>query len=128
VKQLLDTHLLVWTANKPERLSPKAVARIDDPENELYFSAVSIWEVAIKQSLKRTDFTIDAAILRRGLLDHGYKELPLTSSHGLAVLTLPPIHQDPFDRILIAQAICENITLLTSNRIVARYPGPIRKV
>jgi len=128
VKCLLDTHLLVWATNKPDKLSNEAAVVIDAPENELYFSAVSIWEVAIKQSLKRSDFTVEAAVLRRGLLEHGYKELPLTSSHSLAVITLPPIHQDPFDRILIAQAISENITLLTSDRRIAQYPGPIRRV
>jgi len=128
VKLLLDTHLLVWTANQAHRLSRPAVELIQTPENDLYFSAISIWEVAIKQSLGRTSFTVDAPTLRRGLLANGFQELPLTSDHGIAVINLPPIHQDPFDRILIAQAISENITLLTSNSQIAKYAGPIRKV
>ncbi len=125
---LLDTHLLVWAANQPERLSHAAAELIADPGNALYFSAIGIWEVAIKQSLRRSSFTVDAPILRRGLLANGFSELPLTSDHALAVLHLPAIHQDPFDRILIAQAISEDITLLTTDSMVARYPGPIRKV
>jgi len=128
VKYLLDTLLLVWTANQPGRLSKTAVELIDDPGNDLYFSSISIWEVAIKQGLQRGGLSVDAKVLRRGLLEAGYRELALTSDHGIAILNLPPIHQDPFDRILIAQAISEGITLLTSDNLIARYPGPIRKV
>jgi len=128
VNYLLDTHLLVWTAHEPERLSQVASELIADPGNALYFSVIGIWEVAIKQSLGRASFTVDAPILRRGLLSNGFRELPLTSAHALEILHLPPIHQDPFDRILVAQAISEDITLLTTDSMVARYPGPIRKV
>lgn len=128
MKYLLDTLLLVWTANQPGRLSKTAVELIDDPGNDLYFSSISIWEVAIKQGLQRGGLSVDAKVLRRGLLEAGYRELALTSDHGIAILNLPPIHQDPFDRILIAQAISEGITLLTSDNLIARYPGPIRKV
>ena len=128
MKYLLDTLLLVWTANQPGRLSKTAVELIDDPGNDLYFSSISIWEVAIKQGLQRGGLSVDAKVLRRGLMEAGYRELALTSDHGIAILNLPPIHQDPFDRILIAQAISEGITLLTSDNLIARYPGPIRKV
>jgi PIN domain nuclease of toxin-antitoxin system len=128
VNYLLDTHLLVWSANQPQRLSRLAAEAIVDPANDLYFSAVSIWEVAIKQSLGRSSFTVDAHALRNGLLANGLIEMPLTGNHGIATLGLPPIHQDPFDRILISQAISENITLLTSDDKIAQYPGPIRKV
>jgi PIN domain nuclease of toxin-antitoxin system len=128
VNYLLDTHLLVWSANQPQRLSRVATEAIVDPANDLYFSAISIWEVAIKQSLGRSSFTVDAHTLRNGLLANGLIEIPLTSNHGIATLGLPPIHQDPFDRILIAQAISENITLLTSDVKIAQYSGPIRKV
>ena len=128
MKYLLDTLLLVWTANQRGRLSKTAVELIDDPGNDLYFSSISIWEVAIKQGLQRGGLSVDAKVLRRGLLEAGYRELALTSDHGIAILNLPPIHQDPFDRILIAQAISEGITLLTSDNLIARYPGPIRKV
>ena len=125
---LLDTHLLVWAANRPNRLSRVATETIFDSSNNLYFSSVSIWEVAIKQNLGRRFFTVDAQTLRNGLLANGLIEIPLSGKHALATLNLPPIHQDPFDRILIAQAISENIMLLTSDIKIAQYPGPIRKV
>ncbi len=128
MKVLPDTHLLIWTAQNSQRSSGAARQHIGDPANELFFSAVSIWEVAIKQSLQRTAFTVDAHTLRRGLLASGFRELPLTSDHAVHVAMLPHIHQDPFDRILIAQAISEDITLLTGDPQIAKYPGPIRKV
>ena len=101
---------------------------MEDPLNELLFSAASIWEVSIKRSLGRADFRVDPRLLRRGLLDNGYGELPITSDHAVAVDGLPPIHKDPFDRILVAQSIVEGIALLTSDPLVAQYAGPIRKV
>jgi len=128
VKLLLDTHLLLWAAGQPERLSAKALALIEPPENELFFSAASLWEVAIKRGLGRADFKVDARLLRRGLLDNGYSELPIGSEHVVAIDNLPPIHKDPFDRILVAQAQVEGITLLTADPSVARYPGPVRSV
>jgi len=128
VKLLLDTHLLLWAAGQPDRLSPVARSLLDDPENELMFSAASLWEIAIKQSLGRTDFRVDPRLLRRGLLDGNYRELPITSAHAVGVESLPPIHNDPFDRILVAQSIAEGIMLLTSDPVVAQYPGPVRLV
>jgi PIN domain nuclease of toxin-antitoxin system len=128
VKLLLDTHLLLWAATTPECLSPQARLLIESAENELLFSAASLWEVAIKASLGREDFQVDARVLRRGLLDNGYAELPIGSDHAVAVATLPPIHKDPFDRLLVAQAMVESITLLTADALVAQYPGPVRKV
>ena len=126
MKLLLDTHLLLWAAGEPERLSEKARALIDNLENELLFSAASLWEVAIKRGLGRKDFQADARLLRRGLLDNGYTELPIVSDHVVATESLPPLHKDPFDRILVAQATVEGITLLTIDSLVAKYPGPIR--
>ena len=128
MKLLLDTHLLLRAAGSNGGVSAKAAALIDDPANSLIFSAASIWEVAIKNGLGRADFRADARLLRRGLLDNGYVELPITSEHAVAASALPNRHKDPFDRMLIAQATCEGITLATSDRIVAAYPGPIRKV
>jgi PIN domain nuclease of toxin-antitoxin system len=128
VKLLLDTHLLLWAAGQPERLSTNARALLDDPANELLFSAASLWEVAIKTSLARADFRADPRLLRRGLIDNGYVELPITSEHAVAIDGLPDIHRDPFDRILIAQATVEGILLLTVDHLVARYPGPVRQV
>jgi len=92
------------------------------------FSSASLWEVAIKSGLGRRDFRIDARLLRRGLLDNGYDELPITGEHAVALDGLPPIHKDPFDRMLIAQSMVEGITLLTADPLIAQYPAPIRKV
>jgi len=129
VRILLDTHLLLWATVEPERLSSRAQAVISDPGNELLFSAASLWEMAIKQSRgPRHDFEIELRPFRHELLNNGYLELPVTAEHALAVGMLPPLHKDPFDRILVAQSIAEGITLLTSDRIVARYPAPIQRV
>jgi PIN domain nuclease of toxin-antitoxin system len=128
VKLLLDTHLLVWSSSTSKRLSTAARSLINSPENDLYFSAASMWELAIKQDSKKHDVQIDARVLRRGLLDNGYNELPVTGDHAVAVRSLPPIHKDPFDRILVAQATFEGFTLLTADPVVARYPGPIKRV
>lgn len=128
MKLLLDTHLLLWAAGEPKRLSRKARTLIGNPENELLFSAASLWEVAIKRGLGRSDFQVDTRLLRRGLLDNGYSELPIVSDHVVATESLPPIHKDPFDRVLVAQATVEGITLLTIDSLVAQYPGPIRTV
>jgi PIN domain nuclease of toxin-antitoxin system len=128
MKLLLDTHLLLWAAGEPRRLSKAARALIDNPDNELLFSAASLWEVVIKRGLGRKDFKVDARLLRRGLLDNGYRELPILSDHVVATESLPLIHRDPFDRILVAQATVEGITLLTIDSLVSQYPGPIRTV
>lgn len=129
MKLLLDTHLLLWAAQGSRRLSRSALKLIDDPDNELFFSAASIWEIAIKQGQgRRNDFHVDARLLRRGLIDNGYSELPILSSHVVAIDALPPIHKDPFNRILVAQAAVEGITLLTSDKTVAKYPAPVRKL
>jgi PIN domain nuclease of toxin-antitoxin system len=126
VNLLLDTHLLLWAAGRPERLPAAARKLINDTGNKLYFSAASLWEIAIKRSLGRDDFQADARLLRRGLLDNGYLDLPITGEHAVAVDSLPEIHKDPFDRILIAQATVEGIALLTVDPLVAKYLGPIR--
>ncbi len=128
MKLLLDTHLLLWAAGEPQRLSEPARSLIDNPDNELLFSAASLWEVAIKRRLGREDFKVDARLLRRGLLDNGYSELPIISDHVVATESLPLLHRDPFDRILVAQAMVEGITLLTIDSMVSQYTGPIRTV
>jgi PIN domain nuclease of toxin-antitoxin system len=128
VKLLLDTHVLLWAAGPSNQLSAAARALLDDPQNELLFSPASLWEIAIKHGLGRSDFRIDPRILRRGLLDNGYDELPIASEHAVAIDGLPPIHKDPFDRILVAQAIVEGIPLITADPLLARYPGPIKRV
>ena len=99
-----------------------------NPEHELLFSAPSIWEIAINNGVGRDDFKVDARLLRRGLLDTDYTELAMTSVHAVFVESLPLIHKDLFDRILIAQATAEGYTLLTVDSTVAKYPGPIELV
>jgi PIN domain nuclease of toxin-antitoxin system len=128
VKLLLDTHLLIWAAEGIDCVPPGARAPMADPENELFFSAASLWEIAIKRGLGRADFQVDARVLRRGLIDNGYRELAIVSEHAVAIDALPPIHKDPFDRMLIAQATVEGITLLTDDATVAQYPGPVQLV
>ena len=127
MKLLLDTHLLLWAASEPKRISKSARVLIEDPENEVTFSAASLWEITIKRGLGREDFRVDPRVLRRALLDNGYTELPITSEHVIHIEQLPPKHKDPFDRILVAQANVEGITLLTSDQKLVAYPGPIRK-
>lgn len=127
---LLDTHILLWAAAEPARLSSEATTLISNNDNCLYFSAASIWEVVIKNGLGRSDFYVDPHLLRRGLEDNGYLELPISSRHTLAVSHLPDLHKDPFDRILVAQAEAEGFLLLTSDEdeMVRQYPGPVRLV
>lgn len=128
MRLLLDTHLLLWAAGSPKRLPSAARKALESPDNSLFFSAASLWEITIKNGLRRPDLKVDARLLRRGLLDNGYEELPITGEHALAVEDLPPIHKDPFDRLLVAQAAIEGLTLMTSDASVAQYPGPVRKV
>lgn len=128
MKLLLDTHLLLWAAEGLERLPPGAQPLMSNTDNDLFFSVASLWEVVIKSGLGREDFKVDPRVLRRGLLDNGYSELSIHSEHAVAIDTLPAIHKDPFDRLLVAQAMVEGITLLTADARVAEYPGPIQHV
>ena len=128
MKFLLDTHVVLWATGQPEKLSRKSRGLLADPDNALIFSAVSLWEIVIKQGIGRDDCRVDARQLRRGLLDNGYGELAVTSAHALAVDDLPPLHRDPFDRMLVAQSRVEGITLLTADAAILRYPGAIKKV
>src|SRR3989339_50390 len=128
MKLLLDTHLLLWAAGSPGQLPATARILMEDLQNDLLFSAASLWEIVIKRSLGRSDFQVDARVLRRGLLDNGYQELAITSEHAVFIDSLPLLHKDPFDRILVAQATVEGITLLTADILVAQYPGPVQQV
>lgn len=128
MKLLLDTQVLLWAASQPERLSAVARELLSDPSNDLIFSAVSLWEIAIKHTLGREDFRVEPRLLRRGLLYNGYAELPVTSQHTVNIDSLPPLHKDPFDRLLLSQAMTEGITLVTGDAQLAEYPGPVRKV
>ena len=125
---LLDTHLLLWAASEPKKISAKARALILEPGNQLIFSAASLWEISIKRSTGRTDFSVDPRRLWRMLQVNGYRELAVTSEHTIAVNDLPPLHKDPFDRILVAQARVEGLLLLTVDKVVAKYGDGVRKV
>jgi PIN domain nuclease of toxin-antitoxin system len=125
---LVDTHLVLWAAGQPKKLSKKARGLLENPDSQLLFSAASLWEIAIKHGLGRADFRVEPRRLRRGLVDNGWRELTVSSEHALATLSLPLIHKDPFDRMLVAQAHVEGLTLLTSDEIVAQYSGAIQKV
>ena len=128
MKLLLDTQIVLWAAGQPERLSAAARRLLNNPRNELLFSAASLWEIAVKTPLGRGAFRVEPRLLRRGLLDNGYAELPVTSQHAVNIDGLPALHKDPFDRLLLAQALSEGITLLTGDAQLARYAGPVRKV
>jgi PIN domain nuclease of toxin-antitoxin system len=128
MKYLLDTHLLIWLSEGLAHLPSSARELMSGPENKCFFSVASLWEIAIKDGRNRPDFRMDARVLRRGLLDNGYQEIPILSQHVVAIDTLPPLHKDPFDRLLVAQAMVEGITLLTTDATVASYPGPVRRV
>ena len=128
MRLLLDTQLLLWAAYTPQRLSPAACAMIEDEGNDLAFSPASLWEVVIKRALNRPDFRIDPRVLRRGLVENGYIELLVTSDHTLAVDLLPPLHKDPFDRLLVAQALAEGLPFVTADAGLLAYPGDVRVV
>ena len=116
---LLDTNILLWAA--ADALPQKAAEYINNLENELLFSSASIWEVVIKNGLGRSDFCVNPTLLYSGLIRSGYTEVTVESKHTLLVASLPEIHKDPFDRILLAQATYLGIPLITSDRVVASY-------
>ena len=128
MKLLLDTHLLLWAAEDAKQLPKAARILIEDLGNDLLFSAASLWEIAIKRGLGREDFQVDPRLLRRALFDNGYTELSITSDHVITIDQLPAHHKDPFDRLLVAQALIEGISLLTSDARLTSYPGHIRHV
>ncbi len=128
MRLLLDTHLLLWAAGQPERLPRKARNLLLDTANQLVFSSASLWEVAIKRDLGRKSFTVDPRRLWQRLLVNGYVELPVSGEHAVTLDTLPRHHKDPFDRILIAQARVESLTLLTSDALLGEYGKPVMLV
>ena len=126
--RLLDTHVLLWAAGAPERLPPELREHLQNPAEEPVYSAASLWEIAIKHALNRPDFRVEPRALRRGLSIAGYRELPVRGDHALALDLLPPIHRDPFDRLLLAQAHVEGLTLVTADAVLAQYPGPVERI
>ena len=125
---LLDTQILLWAASDSDRLPKEARSLLEDPTTKPMFSTASIWEVVIKSALGRRDFRVDPRRLREKLIKNGYGEVSIESEHALEVGSLPAIHKDPFDRLLIAQAQVEKMTLLTADDQLKQYPGPIRSV
>nr|WP_246331905.1 type II toxin-antitoxin system VapC family toxin [Sphingomonas chungangi] len=125
---MLDTHLLLWAAQGSDRLGAEVRGLIEDEHNDLLFSVASIWEIVIKSGLGRADFEVDPVALRSGLIAAGYGELDVRATHVLAVADLPSLHRDPFDRLLVAQALGENATLVTADGAVSGYPGKIKLV
>ena len=125
---LLDTHLLLWVADDHPRLPALVADAMAGASRSLVFSVVSIWELAIKNSLRKPGFRADPRRLRDGMLAAGCEELQVTADHAIAVRDLPWLHRDPFDRLLMAQATVEGLMLLTSDSTLARYPGPVRLV
>ena len=128
MRVLFDSHLLVWALTDDPQLRLAARALLRDPDIDPLFSIASIWEITIKYGLGRTDFQVHPRIMRRNLLADGYGELGISADHSFALLELPPIHRDPFDRILIAQSRAEGIMLATADETVASYGGLVRLV
>ena len=125
---LLDTHVLLWAAARSQRLSRDARELLEDGANEVYYSAASIWEIAIKSAFRRKDFRIDAVTLEAALPAMGLTELPVTGAHAAGVTRLPSLHRDPFDRLLVSQSIAELLTLVSHDTILERYPTTVRLV
>ena len=127
MRVLLDTHLLLWSVASSRRLPKEARSLILDAKNEVFYSAASVWEVAIKSALRRRNFKANPEMLVRALTQSGFTELPVTAAHAARVAGLPAIHRDPFDRLLVAQSFAEPMTLLTNDGALARY-GPLVQV
>jgi len=127
MKLLLDTHLLIWSVSDLKRLTLPTRRLLEDEENELFFSVVSLWEIGVKRALKRDDFNFDPHLLRGVLLSEGFTELQVSAEHVLAVDRLPPLHRDPFDRLLLCQTLVEGLTLLTKDERILKYPVSVRR-
>ena len=125
---LLDTHLLLWAVDAPERLDPALIQMLEDPLNTPVFSVVSLWELVIKRGLDRSDFRVEPSLLRQALLEVGWRELTVEARLALAVGPLPALHRDPFDRLLLAQAQVDGLLLITADQQLAQYPGPVRRM
>ena len=128
MRLLVDTHLLLWAAARSRRLPREARRLVEDPANEVFYSAASLWEIAIKASLRRCDFKVDLTLLRPALAVMGLLELPVSGAHAERLASLPPIHKDPFDRMLVAQSLSEPLILLTNDAALAAYGEGIRVV
>ena len=127
MRLLVDTHLLLWAAASSRRLPQAARRLLEDPANDVLFSAASLWEIVVKTALRKPDFKVDVSLLRPALLEMGFSELPVQGAHAERLASLPPIHRDPFDRMLVAQSLAEPLVLLTNDGVLAGY-GDVVKV
>lgn len=125
MKLLLDTHIILWLAGAPEKLSEKTQALLQASDNSLFFSSASICEIVIKLGLGRKDFKVDPSRLRKMLMQNGYAEISITAEHALKIESLPALHKDPFDRMLLAQARTEGMMLLTVDPLIAQYQDSV---
>jgi PIN domain nuclease of toxin-antitoxin system len=128
MRLLVDTHLLLWAAASSRRLPAEARRLMEDPENDVFYSAASLWEIAIKSALRKPDFKADVALLRPALVEMGFVELQVSGAHALKVAALPPLHKDPFDRMLVAQSLSEPLVLLTNDAVLTGYGEVVRVV
>jgi PIN domain nuclease of toxin-antitoxin system len=128
MRVLLDTHILLWAVGDPAKLPREARETILDPVNEILFSAASIWEIAIKTQVRRRDFAANPAEVAAAAIDSDFHELPVRAQHGALTARLPMHHRDPFDRILIAQAMTEPVRLVTVDAKLGRYSELVRVV
>ena len=126
MRLLLDTNVLIWALAEPDRLTASARALLEDEQNEVFFSAASTWEAAIKATLGRIDFRIDPANLLAFARAAGFVELPVASEIAMTVMTLPLHHRDPFDRLLVAQALAMPAVLLTADARLCAYSELVR--
>lgn len=125
---LLDTHILLWALDTPQRLPRDVVAQIESPETTVYFSAASIWEIAIKVALGKVDFSYSPEDIAQAAKDTGFVELPVSAAHAAKVAHLPPHHRDPFDRLLIAQILVLPAQLITTDSMLPPYSELVRLV
>lgn len=128
MRLLVDTHLLLWSVAASRKLTAEARELLTDPDNVVLYSAASVWEIAIKSALRRRDFRVDLPRLLRALPQAGFSELPVTAQHAARVASLPSLHRDPFDRMLVAQALAEPLVLLTNDAQLGRYGTQVRVV
>lgn len=119
---ILDTHVLVWAASEPHKIPARHRNILTDPDNDLAYSVAALWEVVVKNGTRRS-LEVEPRLFQQRLQENGYTEIPIIAEHAFAVSRLPRIHGDPFDRILIAQALVEDRILVTANLKMLQYPG-----
>ena len=125
---LVDTQLLLWNVYGSRKLPARVSRLFRDGRHEFFYSAASLWEIAIKAALGRKDFVADTGAVRDALQQNGFQELPVSGQHAVALAALPSLHADPFDRMLVAQANAEPMALITTDERLAAYPGTIEIV